>query len=505
MLPDNQPSAQPASIAGGPYTIALDIGSSSVRALLFDAGARQMEGFGAQLTYRIHTTPDGGAEVDAEELAQLTIDCLDDLHRQVAASDFKIQAVGGSAFWHSFLGVDEAGKPTLPILHLLDTRSVEYVSQIPNTHDRTGCMPHSSYWPAKLLWLAENRAEQMRATARWISFPEYLFEKLFGRGQNPHPGASLSMLSATGLWDQNGNDYDEETLRALPIRRDQLPTPASFDQAQTELLPEYKKLWPAFAGASWFPALGDGACNNLGSGCVAADRASLMVGTTGAMRLVIEAASIKIPKDLWCYRVDSRRFVVGGALSNGGEVFAWAKRTLQLPKDLEARLESALPGSHRLTVLPYFSGERTPYWRADLRAAITGMSFSTDAFDILRASLEAVSLGFSDIYELLDSGTQAEAGSLQVIASGGGLLRSAGWTQMMADALGRSMTACTEPETSCRGAALWAMERTGSIKNIADRPAALGVTYEPRPEHREAYKQLRANQHALYAKLFGTN
>jgi len=59
-------------------------------------------------------------------------------------------------------------------------------------------------------------------------------------------------------------------------------------------------------------------------------------------------------------------------------VFAWAKRTLQLPKDQEARLESAEPGSHLLTVLPYFSGERTPYWRADLRAAITGhLVFST--------------------------------------------------------------------------------------------------------------------------------
>ena len=67
-----------------PFILSLDAGSSSVRALLFNAEARQMEGFGAQLTYRIHTTPDGGAEVDPEELAQLAIDCLDELHRQVS-------------------------------------------------------------------------------------------------------------------------------------------------------------------------------------------------------------------------------------------------------------------------------------------------------------------------------------------------------------------------------------------------------------------------------------
>jgi gluconokinase len=197
--------------------------------------------------------------------------------------------------------------------------------------------------------------------------------------------------------------------------------------------------------------------------------------------------------------VDRRRFVIGGALSNGGEVFAWAKRTLQLPKDQEAKLEKAVPGDHLLTVLPFFSGERTPYWRGDLRAAITGLSFSTDAFDIMRASLEAVALGFSEIYRLLG---QQPGAAQEVIASGGALLKSPGWTQMMADALGRPVTACTEPETSCRGAALWAMERAGIIGDIADLPASTGGVFEPRPEYRETYERLRDAQHALYEKLF---
>ena len=79
----------------GPYTVALDIGSSSVRALLFDGEARQMEGFGAQLSYRIHTTPDGGAAVDPNELTDLTLDCLDELHRQVQANGLEVAAIGG--------------------------------------------------------------------------------------------------------------------------------------------------------------------------------------------------------------------------------------------------------------------------------------------------------------------------------------------------------------------------------------------------------------------------
>lgn len=480
--------------SGDPFIVSIDVGSSSVRALLFDAGARPMEGYGAQLPYRIRTTPDGGAEVDPDTLAELTIDCLDELHRQIETAGFHIAAVAGSAFWHSFCGVDAAGRPALPILHLLDTRSGDQVARVPNAHARTGCVPHSSYWPAKLLWLAANRPQEFRATARFLSFPEYLFGKLLGSSQ-----ASTSMVSATGLWDQNASDYDPETLAALPIRREQLADPATLDQPADRLLPEYRALWPAFAKAQWFPALGDGACNNLGSGCISPDRAALMVGTTGAMRLVSDAAQTAATPGLWRYRVDKSRAVTGGALSNGGDVYAWMKRNLALPKDTEARLDQARPGAHGLTLLPFFSGERTPYWRADLRGAITGLAASTEAFDILQAALESVALRFREIYRLL-SGPFGPPSA--VIASGGALLHSPAWTQMMADALGRPITICTETEASCRGAALWALERLGIIGNIDALPASTGAVFAPRPQYQDAYHDLLAQQDQLYERLY---
>ena len=161
--------------SGDPFIVSIDVGSSSVRALLFDSGARQMEGYGAQLAYRIHTTPDGGAEVDPEALAELTIDCLDELHRQIHEAGFRVAAIAGSAFWHSFCGVDAAGRPTLPILHLLDTRSAEQVARVPDAHVRTGCVPHSSYWPAKLLWLAANRPRNFAPLIAFSAFPNIYF------------------------------------------------------------------------------------------------------------------------------------------------------------------------------------------------------------------------------------------------------------------------------------------------------------------------------------------
>ena len=117
------------------------------------------------------------------------------------------------------LGVDAGGNATTPVLHPFDTRSVaaakELAERVDNAaqHRRTGCMLHPGYVPAKLLWLSETQPQAYGKTRRWMSFGEYLFLKLFGAWT-----ASTSMVSATGLWDQNANNYDEEIIAALACR-----------------------------------------------------------------------------------------------------------------------------------------------------------------------------------------------------------------------------------------------------------------------------------------------
>jgi gluconokinase len=93
---------------------------------------------------------------------------------------------------------------------------------------------------------------------------------------------------------------------------------------------------------------------------------------------------------------------------------------------------------------------------------------------------------------------------VEVIASGGALLRSSGWTQMMADTLGRPVTASTELEPSSRGAALHALERLGALPGLDALPASTGAIFSSRPQWETVYDGLLADQHKLYEKLFGT-
>jgi gluconokinase len=422
--------------------LTLDAGSSSVRTLLYDENARQVEGFGSQLSHEATTTADGGVEIDADKLFALAVRSLSDIHGQMQSAGRRPSAFAFSTFWHNVLGVDGSGHAITPIVHPFDTRSAgaakKLAGRIDGTaqHSRTGCVLHPSYWPPKLIWLSESQPEIFYSVKKWMSFGEYFFLKLFGK-----PVASTSMVSGSGLWNQNQNDYDAEMLSVLPIDAAQLCPVDQMDQSMTELGGEYRQTWPQFAGIPWFPALGDGACDNIGSGCLTPDRFALMVGTSGAMRAVCELASIRIPPGLFCYRVDRRRFVLGGALSNGGEVYHWMKHTLSLPAEdrIESQLAAMQPGSHGLTVLPLFAGERSTKWRADARAAITGMSVHTSPMEILRASLESVALRFRNIFEIM-LGEIGEPSDM--VDSGSALLHSPAWTQMMADALGRPVIPC---------------------------------------------------------------
>jgi gluconokinase len=486
------------------FVVTLDVGTSSVRTLLFDARGRQQDRFGEQIHYQFTATPDGGVEIEADMLLDVSMRSLSTIQEQLQTARLKPAAVGISTFWHSLLGVDRAGKPTTPLLHLFDTRSVKQVRELAQrldpqrVHARTGCVLHSSYWPAKLLWLSETRPEAFHASDRWISFGEYLFLKLFGVGT-----ASTSMASATGLWNQAANDYDDEVLAALPVDKLHLCPLGEMDQAQSALVDSYRSRLAAFDGIPWFPASGDGACDSVGSGCVTPGCFALMVGSSGALRAICRPA-VELPPGLWCYRVDRGRSVLGGSLSNGGEVYDWMHRTFALPDSAETKkeLEAMAPGTHGLLLLPFLTGERSPYWRSDLRAAITGLSLSTRPIDVLEAALESVALRFLEIYGLMGNMLgQPRA----LIASGGGLLRSAAWTQMMADALGLPVTICLEPEATSRGAALLALERLGAIRNVAEATPRLGAEHQPRSEYRAVYTDLLERQRLLFQKLFPEN
>ncbi|MDQ2898843.1 MAG: FGGY family carbohydrate kinase, partial [Acidobacteriota bacterium] len=103
--------------------LTLDIGTSSVRTLLFDGDGNQVEGFGSQIPYHVTTTPDGGWEIDADHLVDLAVRSVSEIYNQLQAAKVRPAAAAFDTFWHNVVGVGENGKPVTPLIHVFDTRS----------------------------------------------------------------------------------------------------------------------------------------------------------------------------------------------------------------------------------------------------------------------------------------------------------------------------------------------------------------------------------------------
>jgi len=497
------PSISPTR-AEAPFVLTLDVGTTSARAELYDRRGRAIKDVHASSPCPLETTPDGGAQMDPDALFELVAEVLDEACREARAklgAGAAVAGVGMATFWHSFLGIDDRGRPTTPLFLWADSRSRDRMPALQSrlderaVHARTGCLLHWSYWPAKLLWLARTHADAVTRTRRWVSFGEYVHLRLFGDAD-----CSYSMASGTGLLDQNRRDWDPEVLDAAGISPELLSPLADHDAARSGLAAAYARRWPLLKDAPWYPAAGDGAMSNVGAGCVTRERMALMIGTSGALRVAWAAPTTVIPWGAWCYRADGGRFVMGGALSNGGNLYGWLRETLRLPsiREAERQIAAMEVDAHGLTVLPFLAGERAPGYAANARAAVLGMTLATRPIDVARAGLEAIALRFALLHEIV---SEVVPEARQVVASGGALLRSPAWCQMIADALGQTVAASGEPEASSRGAALLALEQLGAIENVGSLPLTLGRTYEPSPEAHERFVAAQERHRRAYATL----
>jgi len=474
--------------------IAVDVGTSSARASAYAADGRPVAGLYHQVPYEARVTGDGGVEHEPRALLAAVATCLDAVcaHAGRAA----LRGVGVTTFWHGLCGFDAGGTAVTPIYMWGDSRSTRDAALLRDAlderalHARTGCHLHSSYWPAKLRWLAHERPAEAQRVARWGSFGEHLELTLFGDA-----ATSVSMASATGLFDVATGAWDAEALAAAGVEPRHLFRVVDRTEGRRGLRREWAARWPALHAVPWFPAVGDGAAGNVGSDCTTPDRIALNVGTSAALRVATDG-SRPPPRGLWRYGVDRGRLLLGGATSEGGNVYAWCRETLRLPDDatLEARLDAMPPDAHGLTVLPFLAGERAPGWRGERRGAVSGLSLDTGPLDIVRAALEAVALRLALVYRLLAPHAAREH---LIVASGGAVTRSRAWTRMLADALGHAVTWSHEPEATSRGAALLALQALGAIPDVAALRAPLGETFEPEAARHARYRAALERQRAL--------
>lgn len=482
-----------------PYMLTLDVGTSSTRVMLFDRHGHAVDGVLAHEAAKHHISADGAAEQDPTEAVERVARCIDTALAQAGSRASAIAAVAVDTYVSNLIALDHDGQALTPIVLYADTRNATDAEQLRGqldeyaVHDRTGCLLRTAYWPARLAWLRRTQPAIWQRVARFGTLGEYLEAQLFGSSR-----ISTSVASWNGLLDRRTLQWDAPLLDALGVRNDQLGELVDAHVPLRGLRAPFRSRWPALADVPWFPAIGDGAAANLGSGCVDARTLALTIGTTGALRIV-RTDTPTIPAGLWCYRIDARRALLGGATSEGGNVFAWMHGALRVEAsaDTEQALAGMPPDEHGLTILPLLAGERSPGWAGNAKATISGLTTSTTPLEIVRAGLEAVAYRFA----LIAATLIAPDATPTIIASGGALLQSPTWMQICADVLGRTVVASAETEATSRGAALLAFEALGATNDLATLPAALGATFTPDLARHARYRDAIERQQWLYNQL----
>jgi gluconokinase len=481
------------------YMLGVDIGTTSTKAVLFDGRGTVIAT--ENVGYPLHTPDISTAEQDPEQIFQAVLLAISQITKQ--HSEKTISFVSFSSAMHSVIAMDENDVPLTPCITWADNRSEAFAHKIKselNGHEiykRTGTPIHPMSPLSKITWIVKERPEIAAKAEKYIGIKEYVFKKLFNRYAVDH-----SIASATGIMNLKNLDWDEEALQVAGITRQHLselvPTTTLFHGCNPDLAQQMNidPTTPFVIGAS------DGVLSNLGVNAIKKGEIAVTIGTSGAIRTIIDKPQTDEKGRIFCYALTENHWVIGGPVNNGGMVLRWirdefassevetAKRLGIDPYEVLTKIaERVRPGSDGLLFHPYLAGERAPLWNPDVRGSFFGLTMAHKKEHMIRAALEGV---IYNLYTVFLALIECMDGPVTRIQATGGFARSAVWRQMMADIFESEVVVPQSYESSCLGACILGLYATGKIDSFDVVSDMIGSTHSHKPEEDAAkeYRQL---------------
>ena len=499
----------PVSDADADVVIGVDIGTTSTKSVAFTVGGRAVAEH--SVGYPLDEPSPGFAEQDPALI-------LDAVRRTVAhvaaACDGRVRGLSFSSAMHSLIGLDADGAPLTPSVTWADARAGAQAERLRAgpiglaLHQRTGTPVHPMSPLTKLIWFHDEQPELCRRVAHWVGIKEYVFSQLVGGPGAPVLVMDHSVASGTGLMNIHTVDWDDEALGLAGVTAEQLPELVPTTHILPSLSAESCASLGVPADTPVVVGAGDGPLANLGSGAIRPGVASCSIGTSGAMRVIVEQARVDPRGGVFCYALTESRWAVGGAINNGGLVLDWAGEALapdlgDAPYDaLLDAAASAPAGCGGLVMLPYLQGERAPHWSSLPRGVYVGLTREHRREHLVRAALEGVCLQLATV---MDS-VRTAGNEVREIRATGGFARSPLWRQMLADVLGLDVGFPAGHEGSSFGAALLGMQALGMIESIdvAAELVRIEQTVHPDPAASAVYAELWPVFVGLYDALVPT-
>ena len=494
-----------------PYFLALDIGTSGVKAVVVDADGALLDS--SYRGYGLQMVEDGGVEQDLDQIITSSLDAAYELLRRVTGvggTPVFIEGVSVTAQMFNLVAVDESGKPLLPMISWLDQRAEGAARALAEI------MPPSAQFKRfdsvvsakdivpKILWLRDNRTDVYARTAKLLDCKEAVVSHLTGVAVTDHAGAS-----AYRLFDHDTRSWDVDACEAAGIDADKLPAVRSATDVAGGLLPDVADRLGLPAGIPVYVGVGDVPASQLGSGAVDPGDLHVSLGTAVYFGLMMSERRVDPCHQLGALaHTEADQWILWLEIATGGAALAWALRMLGLsdpgPVDytqVERMVSESADDMDGLLFAPWLSGERVPVFDDAARASFVGLSLHHGPGHVLRAVMEGVAFQMRWALQYgLDYGETIK----RIRAVGGGTMGSV-WTQIIADVLAHPLETIAAPQDAgAIGAAACAIVGSRAQPDysfLADR-VTVTHTYLPDPARSSGYCTRFAQYRRLYDALY---
>lgn len=485
--------------------LGIDLGTSSVKAMLFDAEqgviAVRAEEYGVDIAH-----PGWAQQSPAlwwESLVRV-LRWLESHYREAYRS---VCAVGYSGQMHGMVLTDAKGQPVRPAVIWLDQRAgrqLEEIGAVLSEEDMGNVFCNrvsSGFAFPSLLWVREQEPEIFARAAHFLSPKDYIRYKMTGE-----IGAEVVDASSTTLFATGERDWAWEVIDRFHLPPQLFPkVHESADIAGTVTVQcEAQTGLPA--GIPVIYGSGDQPAQSIGNGVIGPGRIISNIGTGGQISAFSSrpAYDKKLRTNTFCHAIRNAWTIFGATLCSGMSL-SWAKNKVFRAgsyEEINAAVAAVSPGADGLIYLPYLSGERTPHMNPDARGVFFGMTLGQEQGHFLRAVMEGVTYSLRDCLGILQElGVDAP----EIIASGGATA-SPQWMQMQADILGKPVRVSRVKEQACLGSCLLAAVGTGVLPSLEEACGRFALmderVYLPDAANADVYREGYDTYRRLYERLW---
>lgn len=459
----------------GPYLLSIDQGTTSTRAMVFDAKGKPV----AKVQHDLpQCYPHSGwVEHDPEQIWQAVLACC----CEVLAQGFEIAGIGITNQRETTIIWDtHTGKPVYNAIVWQDRRTAKFCDDLKTAghetmiQSKTGLLLDPYFSASKIHWLLQHidgaYDKAQKGELAFGTIDSFILWRLTGGKVH---ATDATNASRTLLFNIHTQTWDDELLALFDIPRAILPEvkdcAANYGMTAPDL---FEKAMPIAA------IVGDQQAATIGQACFQHGMLKSTYGTGGFLVLNTGDQAVQSHNRLLttvAYRLNGKvTYALEGSIFIAGAVVQWLRDNchfFQFAKESEV-LARSVDSNGGVTFIPAFTGLGAPYWHPGARGAIVGLSRQTSIAEITRAALEAVCFQTQDIMNCLreDLGN-SDFQALQEVRVDGGMVENNFLCQTLADVLNMRVERTQILETTARGVAFLAGLQCGiyqDLSHIAD-------------------------------------